>query len=67
MVYNYANGKLCKMFIKTVIRKGMLCQDNVHKSKAGFQHPGIRFLKLVTQGIIKNELPHLSEGQGYFR
>ena len=43
------------MFIKTVIRKGMLCQDNVHKSKAGFQHPGIRFLKLVTQGIIKNE------------
>lgn len=48
-------ANICRIFIKTVVRTGMLCQDNANKSKAGSQTPGIRFLILVIQGIIKNE------------
>ena len=43
-------ANICRMFIKTVVRT-----ENVNKSKAGSQTPGIRFLILVIQGIIKNE------------
>lgn len=45
----------CRMFIKTVKRKNILCQNNVYNGKARFQTPKTRFLILVTQGIIKNE------------
>ena len=34
-------ANICRMFIKTVVRTGMLCQDYVNISKAGSQTPDI--------------------------